>query len=198
MSAQYAHVAHLSTSSFIPQPDLHPLYPTPSILSSQLSVSSTLTPGECTTLVNHSLIRACVFGDLPLLSFIIHDGKCNKWADLELKDEDGITPIGVCIMGFRPHDSDADLEREMEREECVRLLIKQGVELSTTDNCESPGRLSLSSRLFMLSCLSRLDSPPPCSTTCTGFTGISHALSWCIAPRPIPTQADTAGRDYCV
>lgn len=137
MSAQYTHVAHLSTSSFIPQPDLHPLYPTPSGLSSQLSVSSTLTPGECTTLVNHSLIRACVFGNLPLLSFILHDAKCNKWADLELKDEDGVTPIGVCIMGFRPHDGDADLEREMEREECVRLLIKQGVELSTTDNCES-------------------------------------------------------------
>ncbi|KIM30850.1 hypothetical protein M408DRAFT_271449 [Serendipita vermifera MAFF 305830] len=134
MSAQYSHVAHLSTSSFIPQPDLHPLYPTPLILSNQLSVSSTLTPAECTTLVNHSLIRACTFGDLALLTFILHDGKCNKWADLELKDEDNVTPIGICIMGFRPNDGDADLEREMEREECVRLLIKQGVELSTTDN----------------------------------------------------------------
>jgi hypothetical protein len=158
MSAQYTHVAHLSTSNFIPQPDLHPLYPTPSILSSQLSVSSTLTPGECTTLVNHSLIRACVFGNLTLLSFILHDGKCNKWADLELRDEDGVTPVGVCIMGFRPHDGDADLEREMEREECVRLLIKQGVELSTTDNCESSPIIAFSTTAHSLSQLVGLPS----------------------------------------
>ena len=137
MSAQYSHMAHLSTSSFVPQPDLHPLYPTPSILSSQLSVSGTLTPEECATLVNHCLIRACVFGNLSLLTFILHDGRCNKWIDLEQRDEDGVTPIGVCIMGFRPHDDEVDLEREKEREECVRLLIRQGVELSSSDNCES-------------------------------------------------------------
>lgn len=179
MSAHYSHVAHLSTSSFIPQPDLHPLYPTPLILSSQLSVSSTLTPGECTTLVNHSLIRACTFGDLALLTFILNDGKCNKWADLELKDEDAVTPIGICIMGFRPNDGDADLEREMEREECVRMLIKQGVELSTTDNCRffSPACIMLT-----YSCLhSWLDASPSCGAACPCFTGLTYVITWSFA-----------------
>lgn len=179
MSAQYSHVAHLSTSSFIPQPDLHPLYPTPLILSNQLSVSSTLTPAECTTLVNHSLIRACTFGDLALLTFILHDGKCNKWADLELKDEDNVTPIGICIMGFRPNDGDADLEREMEREECVRLLIKQGVELSTT-------------RQFWL------DASPSCSASSTCITSLTYAFTWCFISRTLQAEAYTTGRDYCV
>ncbi|KAG8833767.1 hypothetical protein FRC17_010140 [Serendipita sp. 399] len=123
---------NVATSIYFPQLDLHPLYPTPALLSQYLSISSTLTPDERKTLVNHSLQRACTFGDLALLTFLIHDERCNKWIDLEDKDEDGNTMVSICITGFRGNE-EGNMERELEREECVRLLIKEGADLSTMD-----------------------------------------------------------------
>ncbi|KAG9054186.1 hypothetical protein FS842_005864 [Serendipita sp. 407] len=123
---------NVASSIYFPQLDLHPLYPTPALLSQHLSTSSTLTPDERKTLANHSLQRACAFGDLSLLIFLINDERCNKWIDLEEKDEDGNTMVSVCITGFRGNEG-GNIERELEREECVRLLIKEGADLNVAD-----------------------------------------------------------------
>jgi hypothetical protein len=132
-------IPDFASHTFLPQLDLHPLYPTPDYLSQHLSGSGTLSPEERTTLVNHSLARACTFADLTLLTFLLNDERCNKWVDLELKDEDGATLVSVCIMGFRGLEAqreEHDVEREMDREECVRLLVKEGADLNSMDNCE--------------------------------------------------------------
>ena len=145
--SNYAHIAHLSTSTFLPPLDLHPLYPTPNLLSQALDSSSTLTPSERTTLVNHSLSRACLFANLGLLTFLLKDERCNRWVELEGRDEDGATAVSVCIMGFRgatelgkadqtqDEGEEVEVERELEREECVRLLVKEGADLTCSDNC---------------------------------------------------------------
>ncbi|PVF94843.1 hypothetical protein CPB86DRAFT_808363 [Serendipita vermifera] len=132
-------IPDFAAHTFVPALDLHPLYPTPDLLSQHLSGSATLTPEERTTLVNHSLVRSCTFADLTLLTFLLYDERCNKWVDLELRDEDGATLVSVCIMGFRgleAQQEERDSERELEREECVRLLVKEGADLNSMDNSD--------------------------------------------------------------
>jgi hypothetical protein len=130
------------TASFLPQPDLHPLYPTPELLTSLLSSSTSLSPEQKKILISHSLQRACSFGDLSLLTFLLHDDQCRKWIDLEEHDEDDVGLVGTCIMGFRAREvlegdeSGHAFDREMEREECIRLLIKEGADLTAVDHGE--------------------------------------------------------------
>ncbi|KAF8140333.1 DIL domain-containing protein [Boletus edulis] len=112
-----------------PEPDLHPLYPSPAQIAHLLSPHSGLAPPQKVILVRHCLSRACLFGDLALLQYILTDRQAQPFVDLSTRDEDGLGPISQAIQGF-PSESD----REIEREECVRLLIAQGADVSNADN----------------------------------------------------------------
>lgn len=110
---------------FDPEPDLHPLYPTPAHLSGLLSSDSGLDPAQKAELVKHCLKRACLFGDLTLAQFLIRDSQAQTFLDLGAKDEDGVGLVSLTI-----HVFGGDPDRDIEREECVRLLVSQGADLT--------------------------------------------------------------------
>jgi hypothetical protein len=124
----------MSTDSakFIPEPDLHPLYPEPQYVE-QLLMDSGLSPQQKQTLVEHSLMRACTFADLPLLTFLLSNPRPRPYIDLDLRDEDGLSLVSIMIVGFGTITN-----RHMEREECVRSLIKEGADLNSADYGETP------------------------------------------------------------
>ncbi|KAG1864289.1 DIL domain-containing protein [Suillus subalutaceus] len=105
----------LGPLDFSPEPDLHPLYPS--------SI-----PSQKSELVSHSLSRACVFGDLSLLQYLLSDHQSQLYIDLSARDEDGLSLISLAILGFG-----SESERDVEREECVRLLIAQGADATCAD-----------------------------------------------------------------
>ncbi|KAI0033413.1 DIL domain-containing protein [Vararia minispora EC-137] len=119
----------LPTIDLSPEPDLHPIYPTPSFLVPLLSTQSGLSPAQKSELVAHSLSRACVFGELSLLSYLLTDHTAQSLIDLSARDEDGLGLVSTAIHGFG-----AESDRDVEREECVRLLIAEGADVSTVDN----------------------------------------------------------------
>lgn len=108
-----------------PEPDLHPLYPTPAYISVLLSSHSGLAPSQKAELVTHCINRACVFGDLQVIQYLLSDHQTHAYLDLGIRDEDGIGLVSLAIQGFG-----AESDRDVEREECVRLLIAQGADLS--------------------------------------------------------------------
>ncbi|CAL1695236.1 unnamed protein product [Somion occarium] len=110
------------------EPDLQPLYPTPSQVSHLLSPNVGLSPAQKEELVSHCLIRGCVFGDITLLSYLLHDPHAQGYVDLGRQDEDGMGLISTTILGFG-----SESEREVEREECVRLLISEGADVNLPD-----------------------------------------------------------------
>ncbi|OBZ79434.1 Dilute domain-containing protein C25B8.08 [Grifola frondosa] len=105
-----------------------PLYPTAAEIFHLLSPNVGLAPLQKATLVSHCLTRACVFGDLSLLSFLLTDPHAQAYVDLSKQDEDGLGLISVTILGFG-----SESERDIEREECVRLLVSEGCDVSTED-----------------------------------------------------------------
>lgn len=111
-----------------PEPDLHPIYPTPALITSLLSSESGLSPTQKKELVQHSLARACLFADLSLLTFLLSDAQAQGLVDLGSRDEDGLGVVSMTILGFG-----SESEREMEREECVRLLISEGADANMPD-----------------------------------------------------------------
>jgi hypothetical protein len=123
--------ASLGPLDFSLEPDLHPLYPTSSYLSQLLSPDSGLAPSQKTELVSHSLSRACVFGDLSLLQYLLSDHQAQSYIDLSIREEDGLSLISLAILGFG-----SESERDVEREECIRLLIAQGADPSSADKGE--------------------------------------------------------------
>jgi hypothetical protein len=108
-----------------PEPDLHPLYPTPAYISPLLSPHSGLSPPQKAELVAHCLTRACVFGDHSVVSYLLGDSQAQPYVDLGIRDEDGLGLISLAIHGFG-----AESDHDVEREECVRLLIAQGADIS--------------------------------------------------------------------
>lgn len=114
---------------FTVEPDLQPLYPTPSQLAHLLSPNVGLSPSQKAELVSHCLTRACVFGDFTLLSYLICDPHAQPYIDLSKQDEDGLGLISVTILGFG-----SEGERDVEREECVRLLISEGADVNLADH----------------------------------------------------------------
>jgi hypothetical protein len=108
-----------------PEPDLHPLYPAPGYIAPLLSSHSGLSPSQKAVLVSHCLTRSCVFGDLQVLSYLLGDSQAQPYISLSIRDEDGLGLISIAILGFG-----AESERDVEREECVRLLIAQGANMS--------------------------------------------------------------------
>ena len=111
------------------EPDLQPLYPTPDQLSHLLSPNVGLSPAQKNELAAHSLMRACVFGDYTLLSYLLSDPQAQSHIDLALQDEDGLGLVSVAILGFG-----SEGEKDVEREECVRLLISEGADINMPDN----------------------------------------------------------------
>jgi hypothetical protein len=107
-----------------PEPDLHPPYPAVALLSSQIGSQSGLNPAQKAKLVAHSLIRSCIFGDFTLLQFLLNDPQTQSHVDLGFRDEDGVGLISLTIQGFS-----GDIDRDIEREECVRLLASQGADM---------------------------------------------------------------------
>jgi hypothetical protein len=127
----------LGPLDFSPEPDLHPLYPSSSFISHSLSPDSGLAPSQKSELVSHSLSRACVFGDLSLLQYLLSDHQSQPYVDLSARDEDGLSLISLAILGFG-----SESERDVEREECVRLLIAQGADATCADKGEYIGSIS--------------------------------------------------------
>ncbi|KAF8168194.1 DIL domain-containing protein [Crassisporium funariophilum] len=108
-----------------PEPDLHPLYPTTAQISSQIGSHSGLDPAQKGVLVAHCLTRACAFGDISVVQYLLSDSQAQGHVDLGLRDEDGIGLISLAIQGFG-----GDSDRDVEREECVRLLVSQGANIA--------------------------------------------------------------------
>ncbi|KAI0080315.1 hypothetical protein K474DRAFT_1769549 [Panus rudis PR-1116 ss-1] len=119
----------LQTVDLTVEPDLQPLYPTPSQVAHLLSPSVGLSPSQKEELVSHCLTRACIFGDFTLLSFLLQDSQAQAYVDLGKQDDDGLGLISLTILGFGSEN-----EREVEREECVRLLISEGADVNLPDN----------------------------------------------------------------
>ncbi|KAF8905495.1 DIL domain-containing protein [Gymnopilus junonius] len=120
MQANSRHQVDLS-----PEPDLHPLYPTTSQISEQLGSNSGLNPAQKAELVAHCLARACAFGDISVVQHLLTDPQAQVHVDLGLRDEDGVNLISLAICGFG-----GDSDRDIEREECVRLLVSQGADIT--------------------------------------------------------------------
>ncbi|OCB88557.1 hypothetical protein A7U60_g4260 [Sanghuangporus baumii] len=115
-------------SEFMPEPDLHPLYPAPFEVARLLSANSGLSPIQKSTLVTHCMTRACIFADLSFFQYILHDPQAHPFLDLNYQDEDGLAYVSVIIEGFG-----SESERDVEREECVRLLIAEGADVNIPD-----------------------------------------------------------------
>ena len=116
--------ASISQLGLAPEPDLHPLFPTTVHVESLLSSHSGLAPVQKAELVSHCLTRSCVFGDLAVLQFLLSDPQAQIYVDLGLRDEDGLCLVSLAVHGFG-----ADSDRDVEREECVRLLVSQGADM---------------------------------------------------------------------
>jgi hypothetical protein len=114
--------------SLEPEPDLHPIYPTSQQISALLSGDSGLAPAQKAELVSHCLLRACLFGDLSILSSLLSDSQAQQHVDLSAQDEDGLGLIEAAILGFG-----TESDRDVEREECVRLLVSQGADVNRAD-----------------------------------------------------------------
>ncbi|TFK57015.1 hypothetical protein OE88DRAFT_1619695 [Heliocybe sulcata] len=110
------------------EPDLHPLYPTTAQLTSLLAADSELTSGQKGELGLHCLTRACVFGDITLLTFLLNDAQARTFVDIGTQDEDGVGFVSLTTLGFG-----AESDRDVEREECVRLLVSQGADVNAVD-----------------------------------------------------------------
>lgn len=111
-----------------PEPDLYPLYPSAQDVSRLLSANSGLKPEQKATLVAHCLTRASVFGELSFFQYILRDPQALPYLDLNYQDEDGLVYASIIILGFG-----AESDRDVEREECVRLLISEGADTSIPD-----------------------------------------------------------------
>ncbi|KAG5653579.1 hypothetical protein H0H81_012086 [Sphagnurus paluster] len=116
-----------------PEPDLHPLYPSLTHIASLLSSNSGLAPPQRAELVAHCLGRACVFGELIVLQYLLSDHQAQIHVDLGIRDEDGLGLVSLAIHGFG-----AESDRDVEREECVRLLIAQGADLEADKDGWTP------------------------------------------------------------
>ncbi|KZT75110.1 hypothetical protein DAEQUDRAFT_720328 [Daedalea quercina L-15889] len=110
------------------EPDLQPLYPTPAQIAHLLSPYVGLSPQQKGELVSHCLTRACQFGDMLILSHLLTDPNAHPFVDLAKREEDGLGLISTTIVGFG-----SESERDIEREECVRLLVSEGCDVNTAD-----------------------------------------------------------------
>ncbi|KAF9076195.1 DIL domain-containing protein [Rhodocollybia butyracea] len=121
-----------SPLDFSPEPEL-PIYPTTAHIAVQLSSHSGLNPDQKAQLVRHCFTRACIFGELSIIQYLFAEPQAQPFIDLGVRDEDGVGLVSLAIHGFG-----AESERDIEREECVRLLIAQGADLSADNDGWTP------------------------------------------------------------
>ncbi|KAG8858754.1 hypothetical protein FRB96_004891 [Tulasnella sp. 330] len=114
-------------SELSPGPDLYPLYPTAQGVD---GVLNSLTIDQRHTLAAHALSRAILFADIALLTYLLRTKRTRVLMDLSIKDEDGLGLVSQAILGFSQ-----DIERDIEREECIRLLISEGADMLEGDLC---------------------------------------------------------------
>lgn len=107
-----------------PEPDLCPLYPCTSHIALLLSSHSGLSHSQKNEFVAHCLNRSCVFADIVVLQHLLSEPTARSHVDLGQHDEDGIGLVSLTIHGFG-----AGSDRDMEREECIRLLVSEGANL---------------------------------------------------------------------
>lgn len=69
-----------------------------------------------------------MFGDITLLTFLLHNSVSRNYVDLSVVDEDGLGLVSQAILGFGEES-----EQDIEREETVRMLIAEGADLITGD-----------------------------------------------------------------
>lgn len=119
----------VSPADLAVEPDLQPLYPTPAQIAHLLSPYVGLAPQQKAELVAHCLTRACQFGDMLIMSHLLTDPNAHPFVDLAKKEEDGLGLISTTILSFG-----AESEREIEREECVRLLVSEGCDVNCADH----------------------------------------------------------------
>jgi len=156
----------MASVGFEPEPDLTPLYPTPATVLPLLSPNFGLEPAQKAQLVSHCLIRACAFGQLSLLTYLLRDLQAQPYVDLCIRDEEDIGLVSTTILGFG-----SDSDRDIEREECVRLLLSEGADAETPDKCVFSFHFALFISAVTLSLvvtsLDQLDGrpyiTPPCS-----------------------------------
>jgi hypothetical protein len=65
-----------------------------------------------------------VFGDITLLQYLLTDPQAQVYLDLGTRDEDGLGLVSLAIHGFG-----GDSDRDVDREECVRLLVTQEADM---------------------------------------------------------------------
>jgi hypothetical protein len=63
------------------------------------------------------------------LSFLFSDPQSQALVDLGITDEDGLGLISLTILGFG-----LESDRDVEREECIRLLVSEGADVNHQDN----------------------------------------------------------------
>ncbi|KAF9040523.1 DIL domain-containing protein [Panaeolus papilionaceus] len=121
------------TIDLSPAPDLHPLYATVPQVSQQIGRDSGFDPAQKAELIAHCLTRACIFGDIGVVQYLLSDSQAQSYIDLGLRDDDGVSLISLTIHGFG-----GDSDRDVEREECVRLLVSQGADLGPDNGGWTP------------------------------------------------------------
>ncbi|KAF8344223.1 DIL domain-containing protein [Cantharellus anzutake] len=110
------------------QLDLAPPYPTSSSLTAQLK-SNILTTEQLKQLVQHSIGRACLFADLPLLSFLLESDVSKNFADLNFRDDNGVGILSQSVIAFGEQN-----DCSVDREECIRALIAHGASVDMGDD----------------------------------------------------------------
>jgi hypothetical protein len=162
--------SRMSGLDFFPEPDLHPLCPTTAYIESLLSPHSGLAPAQKVELASHCLTRSCAFADLAVLQFLLSDPHTQTFADLSTCDEDGVGLVSLSIHGFG-----GESDRDVEREECIRLLVAQGADMGPDNGMHW---CSYHSVLWTeLSC-SWLDSPASCSVVSAPNSGFISYDAW--------------------
>jgi hypothetical protein len=63
-----------------------------------------------------------------LLAYLLQDPQAQQHVDLNVQDEDGLCLISTTILGFG-----SDSDRDIEREECVRMLLSEGASVDVPD-----------------------------------------------------------------
>jgi hypothetical protein len=144
--------------------DLHPLYPSTAHVAVLLSSHSGLAPEQKKELVGHCLSRSCVFAEPAVLQYLLTDPNAQPYVDLSAADEDGLGLVSLTIHGFG-----SDSDRDVEREECARLLIGQGADLEAD---KGAANVNVFDYHQLTTFISGLDTPSSCCPTCSSFFDI--------------------------
>lgn len=156
------------TIDLSPAPDLHPLYATVPQVSQQIGRDSGFDPAQKAELIAHCLTRACIFGDIGVVQYLLSDSQAQSYIDLGLRDDDGVSLISLTIHGFG-----GDSDRDVEREECVRLLVSQGADLGPDNGALN--RQNLMKGVVQDIYYRRVDTTALCCPIITSNTGVvSH------------------------